>query len=286
MKKTVKKIFSILAVVTVIALNFTYASQIKAADSTPPLGYIRIGGYYNWATQLPVTLNLATADNIDDPENIQMMISNQSNFSGATWESFSQTKSWILPDPGTDEAEIPVYVKFKDSNGNVSRVYSETAHYYTGGFGCGGDFEIPVYRFWSDNYRAHFYTANETEKQDVKNNNPNWEYEWPVYNVYTGPCGGYKPIYRFWSEKHKAHFYTNSEMERLEVLARYPESTWKYERLEYWTIHPSTPGAKPVYRFWSDVYGAHFYTSDPQEKQDVQNNNPNWRYEWIAFYVK
>lgn len=42
---------------------------------------------------------------------------------------------------------------------------------------------IELFRFWSNNYRAHFYTASEAEKDNLKDNNPNWNYEGVAYKV-------------------------------------------------------------------------------------------------------
>jgi hypothetical protein len=52
-----------------------------------------------------------------------MMLSNSSDFSGSAWEPYVTTKSWTLP---AGSGEKRVYVKFKDSAGNVSAIYSDT----------------------------------------------------------------------------------------------------------------------------------------------------------------
>ena len=40
-----------------------------------------------------------------------------------------------------------------------------------------------------------------------------------------------------------------------------------------------------VYRFWSDVFRGHFYTSTYSEAQNVKNTDSNWSYEQVAFSV-
>jgi hypothetical protein len=40
-----------------------------------------------------------------------------------------------------------------------------------------------------------------------------------------------------------------------------------------------------VYRFWSDKFGKHFYTSNAAESQNLQKNDKNWTYEGVALYA-
>jgi hypothetical protein len=93
----------------------------------------------------------------------------------------------------------------------------------------------PVYRFWSDTYKHHFYTISETEKNNILANMPEWHYEGLVYaaNQY---AFGYasSPLYRFWSDKYKAHFYTISESEKNNIISTMPE--WRYEGIAYYVI--------------------------------------------------
>lgn len=44
-------------------------------------------------------------------------------------------------------------------------------------------FSTPLYRFWSNAYRGHFYTASEVEKNNVMANMPEWQYEGVAYYV-------------------------------------------------------------------------------------------------------
>lgn len=51
----------------------------------------------------------------------QMMLSNNSNFAGATWEEYKTVRIWTLSDSG----EQKVYAKFKNDKGAVSNVYMD-----------------------------------------------------------------------------------------------------------------------------------------------------------------
>jgi len=46
-----------------------------------------------------------------------------------------------------------------------------------------------------------------------------------------------------------------------------------------------TPLGSPVYRFWNNDLGSHFYTISEAEKDIVINTMPSWKYELIAWYA-
>jgi hypothetical protein len=93
-------------------------------------------------------------------------------------------------------------------------------------------------------------------------------------------------IYRFWSDTFKSHFYTSSTTERDSVIRTYPQSIWRYEGVAYKMVEQETPGAIPVYRFWSDIYRSHFYTTSTEERDYVQSKLSRvWRYEGAVFNV-
>jgi hypothetical protein len=151
----------------------------------------------------------------------------------------------------------------------------------------------PIYRFWSNNNRSHFYTMSETEKYNITVNYSEdvWKYEriaWFAYSAQEAPAEA-KSVYRFWSTKNKVHFYTISETEKDNIIATYPEDVWKYERIAYYAYAPGEQpeGAKPVYRFWSPKNRRHFYTISENEKDNIIANYPEevWRYERIAWYA-
>lgn len=90
---------------------------------------------------------------------------------------------------------------------------------------------VPLYRFWSDRYKGHFYTADEAEKDFVLANwSGTWSFEGIAYYVY--PAGSNAadsiPMFRFWGPGVQHHFYTASASERDTVISRWPQ-TWTYE---------------------------------------------------------
>lgn len=150
-----------------------------------------------------------------------------------------------------------------------------------------------LFRFYSEGYKSHFYTATESERNYLIANNPNWKYENVAYrvvsiNIAEGNCNDANAtrIYRFWNEGTKKHFYTISEAERDNVIANDPN--WKFEDRKFCGFRTqfSPEFAKPVFRFYSSVYGGHFYTASELEKQNLILNDPNWKYEGIAYYYR
>lgn len=145
-----------------------------------------------------------------------------------------------------------------------------------------------VYRFWSQLNKHHFYTASYDEALHVMLEYPNdeWNYEQSSYTVPTA-CDGSTAVYRFWSDRFRSHFYTISAAERDHITASYDQSTWKYEGEAFCASPSAQSGMVPVYRFWSETYRGHFYTSSDDEKQYVIDtyDNATWKYEGIAYYV-
>ncbi len=95
------------------------------------------------------------------------------------------------------------------------------------------------------------------------------------------------PVYRFWSNSLQGHFYTSSADEKDSIIANYPTNIWNYEGVAYNAYANQADGTVPIYRFWSDDNGHHFYTASESEKDYVIANYPTnvWRYEGVAYYA-
>ncbi len=149
----------------------------------------------------------------------------------------------------------------------------------------------PVYRFWSPSLSRHFYTISEDEKDLVLTDpllSSVWDYETIAYNAFpTDSQAGLAPVYRFWSSTLSAHFYTISQAERDYILTHFATAVWAYEGVAFYAYpEGSQPaGTSPVYRFWSNALGTHFYTTSESEKNYVIANLPAWQYETIAWYA-
>jgi len=88
-------------------------------DTTPPTGSIVINGDATYTTSTSVTLTLSASD----ANGVSQMCFSNDNVTWTSWETYSTSKSWTLP---SGDGTKTVYVKFKDSAGNVSSVYSDS----------------------------------------------------------------------------------------------------------------------------------------------------------------
>ncbi|MBC7517640.1 MAG: hypothetical protein H7248_01950 [Microbacteriaceae bacterium] len=102
---------------------------------------------------------------------------------------------------------------------------------------------VPLYRFWSDTLKGHFYTADEAEKNQVIARWPGiWHYEAVAYYVY--PLDTTEPntetVARFWSPVFHHHFYSANPAEIDQVKTRYP-TVWSWEGPRFRVPTQSTP---------------------------------------------
>jgi hypothetical protein len=156
-----------------------------------------------------------------------------------------------------------------------------------GAFECPG--LGPVYRFWSPTKNTHFYTIIAAERDKLINRYPNvWQYEGEAYYAFYQPVEeNLLPVYRFWSAKLETHFWTINEEERANLIKNYP-GVWTPEGIAFYAYPEGRQplGTFPVYRFWSNHLGSHFYTISEGEKNKLLKNYPEvWQYEGVAWYA-
>lgn len=89
-------------------------------DQSPPTGGIIINSEATYTNTTSVSLSISASDNFSLS---QMMISNDSSFPGASWETYATSKAWIVP---SSDGVKTVYVKFIDNAQNVSEVFSDS----------------------------------------------------------------------------------------------------------------------------------------------------------------
>ena len=141
---------------------------------------------------------------------------------------------------------------------------------------------LPVYRFYSKNYKGHFFTIDEGEMWTIRNTNRNWSFEGTAYMAFTNQVDGTVPLYRFYSKGYRGHFFT-IDADEAEVVKK--NRNWEYEGVAYYVYPQEVAGSVPVFRFWSDRYRHHFYTIDENEKTYLEQHDPNWKFENIAFWT-
>lgn len=144
-----------------------------------------------------------------------------------------------------------------------------------------------VFRFWSPEYAAHFYTVSTSEKDWLIGTYSHiWVFEGQVYNACSSPCyEGLLPVYRFASGA--IHFYTIDQEERDRLIAN-DSDVWTSEGVAFYAYPEGTQpaGSVPVYQFCNVSNNAHFYTVSEEERARVLSQYGDvFVSEGIAFYV-
>ena len=143
----------------------------------------------------------------------------------------------------------------------------------------------PVYRFMSLKDSGHFFTIQKSEADYIiANYSLVYVYEGPVFNASTTPAPGFTPVMRFWNYRTNEHLYSNSQLEVQYIQEHWPQ--YILEGVAYYAPPvPGSDGRIPLYRFWNQVVGDHFFTAALSEKDHIIATYPQFVYEGIAYYV-
>jgi hypothetical protein len=125
----------------------------------------------------------------------------------------------------TESEKVNVLAKYKNYSfeGIVDYVLEKT----TASAG-----QAVVYRFYSPSRDVHFYTASQSERDNVIKTMKEWRYEGAAFTVWPTQAAGTTAVYRFYNYSRGCHFYTASESEMRNVRATMPE--WSYEGIAYY----------------------------------------------------
>jgi hypothetical protein len=157
--------------------------------------------------------------------------------------------------------------------------------------GQGRDDVRPLFRFWSSVQGRHYFTTSESDRDYIIHTLPEtWDYyEGIGYYLPTNEAyPNVMPVYRFWSSMLSSYFYTIDPDERDFILETYLSHVWALDGVAFYAYPEGQQpaNAKPVYRFWSDILGTHFYTISEDEKDYILATWPYaWTYESIAYYA-
>lgn len=96
---------------------------------------------------------------------------------------------------------------------------------------------IPVYRFWNETTRDHFYTADKDEKEQVESNYYSGKDDY-VYEGIAFYASGFAgvPVYRFFDPVNFNHYYTNDFEEKAYLcdMARTGNTLFQYEKVAWY----------------------------------------------------
>ena len=90
-------------------------------------------------------------------------------------------------------------------------------------------------------------------------------------------------IYRFFNTQTGTHFYTSNEAEKDNVIAKLPHFNFEGNVFDSNAVSGSGADVTPVYRFFNTKTGAHFYTSNEAEKDNVIAKLPHFNFEGVAY---
>lgn len=174
--------------------------------------------------------------------------------------------------PGNQSAAAPIYRFyspvfkghfFTASEGEKNRIITTLAHdwryegvaYYAMLGQTTGT--APLYRFWSDRYKGHFFTVSAGERDRIINTlSHDWRYEGIAYHVYPAATAGTLPVHRFWSPRYKHHFYTISTGEKDRIIATLSHD-WRYEGVAFHALpsqYVASRGSEAVQSSFSTSY--------------------------------
>lgn len=145
----------------------------------------------------------------------------------------------------------------------------------------------PVFRFFNEGTGGHFFTPNAQEMQNVHNNLALFNHEgvgFYAFDQNNAPDNA-QPVFRFFNEASGGHFYTINEQEAENV--RNNLEAFRDEGVGFFAFENAgaEPEATPVYRFFNEASGGHFFTPSAEEAEFVRNNLDAFRDEGIGFYA-
>lgn len=146
--------------------------------------------------------------------------------------------------------------------------------------------QVVIFRFLNKATGTHFYTASASERDNVQNNIPSYNYEGPAF-AGSNDADADLSVFRFLNKSTGTHFYTAGAAEASNIMANMP--SYQYEGVAYKAFSQQTSADgdshMALYRFYNATAGVHFYTAGLSEKLDIEAHLPNFKYEGVAYYV-
>ncbi len=140
----------------------------------------------------------------------------------------------------------------------------------------------PVYRFYNKTNGDHFYTTNESEKNNIISSMTSYAFEGTVFYAYPSAINNSSPVYRFLNKTNGDHFYTINETEKANVQNNL-SSIYTYEGVAFYSLKTQVENTINVYRFYNIANGDHFYTASEGEASALNtlpenNSDPIYRF--------
>ncbi|MCC0176484.1 hypothetical protein I4641_05765 [Waterburya agarophytonicola K14] len=159
---------------------------------------------------------------------------------------------------------------------------------------------VPVHRFFQYERGFHFYTANETERENVfelsLDGTLQYDYESVAYRVLSSDkdsltgqnIEGALPVYRFFNRDTGSHLYTISEVEKDSILRTL--SNYSFDGIGYYAFEsePQDIDTVPLYRMLNTRSGSHLFTTSEHEFNTVRDTLDYFNVEGnegVTYYV-
>jgi len=133
----------------------------------------------------------------------------------------------------------------------------------------------PLYRYYHEGNKDHFYTANASEINATVNGqvgNHGYKCEGSIGHVFTSQVTGSVPLYRYWNSGSSDHFYTANPNE---IGATQNGQTGNFgytcEGIVGYVFVDQEPLARPLHRYWHEGNKDHFYTDNGNEIGTIVN---------------
>ena len=114
--------------------------------------------------------------------------------------------------------------------------------------------QVAVYRFYNIKNGVHFFTANDNERNYIKENLSHiYRDEGVALHAYSSHDSGLRPVHRFYNTQQGVHFYTANQAEATNVNKTMSEK-YQYEGIAYYiktsSAGLSTPNFFNAFYFW------------------------------------
>jgi len=129
-------------------------------------------------------------------------------------------------------------------------------------FQAHGSTFAPVFRYWHDGHKDHFYTTNGGEIGVTNHGqvgNHGYASEGTAFYVSQHALPGLVPINRYYHEGSHDHHYTANQNENVS------QHGYKHEGVLGYIAPNQYPGTVPIFRYYSEEKKDHFFTTNPQE---------------------
>ncbi|MDT7953254.1 MAG: hypothetical protein RQ966_17255 [Acetobacteraceae bacterium] len=150
----------------------------------------------------------------------------------------------------------------------------------------GSSSSVAVYRFFDAANGTQLLTQDRAERDAIIASRPDLHFEGVGLHALASnePDPNTTAVYRFFDVNNGTHFLTASAAERNALLATRTDLVFEASSTMF-EHATAQAGDTPVYRFFDNSSGAHFFTADSGERASLLSARPDMTFEGVAFYA-